>query len=83
MPWQLLDHLTASQGEIAILSSGCWFCKSCHMGGYDSFFRNKVSALRLNEDLIKCMAMQLIPGPLFFQEARGAGSEASRLLAQL
>ncbi len=41
------------------------------MGGYDSFLPNKVSALRLNEDLIKCMAMQLIPGPLFFQEARG------------
>ncbi len=53
------------------------------MGCYDSFLPNKVSALRLNEGLIKCMAMQLIPGPLFFQEARGAGSEASKLQAQL
>ncbi len=45
MPWQLLDHPTASQGEIAILSSGCWFCKNdnCPMGGYTA----KVAVIKL------------------------------------
>ncbi len=53
------------------------------MGGYDSFLRNKVSAIRLNEGLIKHMPMQLIPGLLFFQEARwGLGQRLVLCLLQ-
>ncbi len=57
MPWQLLDHPTASQGETAILSSDCLFCNNDNSPcgqfmthSYDVLVIKYIAALRLNEE---------------------------------